>query len=152
MEFKPGECYENAYWAAHDAWHGNGIGHFEKLLQGEVFLVHGYPTLTSGDFKGQMYGHAWVELEKLGLVIDGGTGTVCVRNLYYQAGKITIYTRHTELEAAKLCVKHENYGPWDTPPKGALFKNDEDVYRHPGSDPGAGTGKGKRPARPSASG
>lgn len=122
-----GECYANA-WKMLCGW-GDELGPLVKLetnLGGEPLLVHGYPLLASGRFKDGKYGHAWIHLQRLGLVIDGGTKTLVSYNTYIEAGRIdeSESARFTRQEAANLAIKTEGYGPWGDVPEGALFNEE----------------------------
>jgi len=103
-----GDCYMNA------ARMVVGPLGFDSDLK----LVHGRPILSVPPFI--EYGHAWVEqaiTDEFVLCIDGNTGDVIPKHLYYRVGGIQeedCYS-YTPNEARAKMRKFKHYGPWDGP-------------------------------------
>lgn len=95
-------------------------------------LVHGYPTLTGGPYKGHKYGHAWLEYTEDGIIwcVDHATGNKIPAALYYGVGRIDLrecsrYTGEEALEAARAYGESDDgslhCGPWTDVPENVLF-------------------------------
>lgn len=95
-----GQCYEKAA---------------KAIIQGldipALRLCHGQPV-GQGPIEGIKHGHAWLELGDI--VIDPSTGGVFRTEQYYRIGQIKNkeVKRYTRLEAIRMLVQTEHYGPW----------------------------------------
>jgi hypothetical protein len=76
-------------------------------------LVHGEVAGT-GPLEGVRFGHAWVEDEDTGVVIDYSNGRelVAPRAFYYAKGAVSDPVRYSAEEAARTMVVAGHYGPW----------------------------------------
>ena len=122
-----GRCYELALEAF-------VFGKGPELPDGAV-LVHGYPRLQGGEYKGEKYGHAWVEWTEsvhypslaesvqFQVVWDAVTTDILPLVVYYKAGQIDFHECRTysRTEAREMAVKHKTYGPWECVPDDAIF-------------------------------
>lgn len=78
--------------------------------------AHRAPHIVHGVVNGQQhltgfqFGHAWIEVE--GVCIDGCTGSVITKEVYYKAGNITDVTRYRLAEALAEVEAKGHAGPW----------------------------------------
>lgn len=89
----------------------------EQLDNGEVRLVHGAPTLQAGPYKGNKFGHAWVESDDTVWDFSNGKEIEMPKDVYYVLGKIDekdnyYYTQH---ETRMKMIDEGTFGPWDAP-------------------------------------
>lgn len=109
----PGQCYRDCFLLLeeHPDW----------------VLVHGYPTLTGGPYRGRRYGHAWLErLDEQGLawcVNHLLPDTPIPAPLFYLVGRIDakLCRRYTLEEARLRALETGVYGDWGEPPPDVLY-------------------------------
>jgi len=85
-------------------------------------LAHGFPRYTGrGRRAGRRFGHAWIEVGQT--VIDIETGTAAPKAAYYRVGRIDrrLVRLYSRLEALELAERFGHYGPFEKPPRDAMF-------------------------------
>ena len=112
-----GECYKAAYHLLFD--------------NPDAVLVHGYPICAGGEHAGQKFGHAWIEVERLGQrwAIDHSNPDKLIHErIFYHVGQIdpAECDRYTLRTAARLAHQTGIYGPWSEPPADAIFAEHSD--------------------------
>ena len=99
-----GDCY-----AANGRWM---IGQDDSYR-----LVHGVAILATD---GKPFGHCWIEKGNQILDFSNGKKISLSKNKYYELGGIPVkghkLYKYKYLEAAKLMVKYELWGPWESKP------------------------------------
>ena len=96
IKTRRGRCYELA------------IKHL--LDQGEGTLVH--IKVWSRTF-GMFIGHALVETET-GFIYEPVVDRYFEKEWLFRTYKVEEFKRYTVTETIKMCLKHKNYGPWDS--------------------------------------
>ena len=80
-------------------------------------LVHGVAILATD---GKPFGHCWIEKGNQVLDFSNGKKIRLSKKKYYELGKIPVkgykLYKYKYLEAAKLMVKYEHWGPWESKP------------------------------------
>ena len=111
-----GNCYEDALVALLDGYKPGS-----DPFRGETcVLVHGLPTLRSGEHAGEEYGHAWLECNTLNLVYDASVKKYIPRDMYYDLGNIKHTVKYTVEDAMRLAHETGHSGSWDEKIRGAL--------------------------------
>lgn len=79
-------------------------------------LVHATVT-GQGDIEGRAYGHAWLENDEIGMVVDLSQPVDGLRllpkSLYRLIGEAREVVTYTLNEAMVALVRHEHWGPWE---------------------------------------
>ena len=99
-----GDCY-----AANGRWM---IGQDDSYR-----LFHGVAFLATD---GKPFGHCWIEKGNQILDFSNGKKIRLSKKKYYELGGIPVkghkLYKYKYLEAAKLMVKYEHWGPWESKP------------------------------------
>jgi hypothetical protein len=96
-------------------------GQLDKGIAKNCMLVHGMPTLQSGEHEGKPFGHCWIELSgRIVFDYSNGRDLQLEKSKYYELGKINkkkIF-KYTAREVQLNVLKHKHWGPWDySPPR-----------------------------------
>lgn len=122
-----GNCYEYAATALLGFGRAGAEEDNDKLeaFGEQLVLVHGYPTLSSGDQEGEQYGHAWIEIGGR-LVWDPVVDQFLPRDLYYWVGQVN--EEECMLYPASVVDDRlddeDTWGPWGAVP-GSVIWNEE---------------------------
>jgi hypothetical protein len=114
--------YGNCYLAALTV-----LNDFTSFSDKQIRLCHGYATIHTGEFKGDIINHAWVEIKdpnnNMWYYVDisptefDEEPIFAVLDATYKLFSINPDTlkRYNRKLANALFKKHKHYGPWDIP-------------------------------------